>query len=99
MMQNPLDPRDATETPVAEPRAGAQAEPATTDREVPVDARELPPAMHAFLDGERVSETALAGAEQELELWKRIGAETGRRRRMATPSHIPAQILAKLSDD
>ena len=55
--------------------------------------------MHAYLDGDKVSDAALSGAERELELWKRISAETGRRRRMMTPSHLQAQILAKLSDD
>lgn len=98
-MQNPLDPRDAAETPATESRPGAQAEPAATDREVSIEARELPEVVHAYLDGEQVTESALAGAERELSLWKRIAAETGRLRRMATPAHVPAQILAKLSDD
>lgn len=99
MMHDPLDPRDETRTPSAEPRTPAQAEPTSTDREVPIDSRKLPTPVHAYLDGEAVSESSLAGAERELELWKRISAETGRRRRMVTPAHVPQQILAKLSDD
>ena len=98
-MHDSLDPRDAVRQPTPEPRPVVQAEPATADREVPLAAEELPPAVHAYLDGDKVTPTALSGAERELELWKRISAETGRRRRMLTPSHLQAQILAKLSDD
>lgn len=98
-MHDPLDPRAPERSPAAEPRSDAKAEPAATDREVPLPAKELPTAVHAWLDGDQVSETALSGAERELELWKRISAEAGRRRRMVTPAHVPSQILAKLSDD
>ncbi len=97
MMHDPLDPRNETRTPSAEPRVPAEAE--ATDREVPIESRKLSTPVHAFLDGEPVAESSLAGAERELELWKRISAETGRRRRMVTPAHVPQQILAKLSDD
>ena len=102
-MHDSLDPRaaapDTAREPVAERRPAEAAEPATGDREVPLPGAELPSAVHAFLDGDSVAETALSGAERELELWKRIGAEAGRRRRMVTPAHVPAQILAKLADD
>lgn len=97
-MHDPLDPRNETATPSAEPRAPAQAEPTATDREVPLASRELPSAVHAWLDGEAAAES-LSGAEREVALWKQINAETGRRRRMVTPAHVPVQILAKLADD
>jgi len=97
-MHDPLDPRNETAAPSAEPRASAQAEPTTTDREVPLASRELPSAVHAWLDGEAPVES-LSGAEREVALWTRINAETGRRRRMVTPAHVPVQILAKLADD
>lgn len=99
MMHDPLDPRSEPRSPSAEPRLPAEAEATATDREVPIESRTLPTPVHAFLDGEAVPEASLAGAERELELWKRISAETGRRRRMVTPAHVPMQILAKLSDD
>jgi hypothetical protein len=98
-MQDSLDPRDAAREPVAETRPAAAAESPMGDREVPLPATEIPTAVHAYLDGEQVSATALSGAERELELWKRINADFGKRRRMTTPAHVPAQILAKLSDD
>lgn len=96
-MRDSLDPQDEKLTPQAEPRTELRNEPQSADREVP--ASELPDAVHAWLDGDGVNESALAGAERELRLWKRISAETGRRRRMTTPAHVPAQILAKLVDD
>lgn len=96
-MHDSLDPREAARESAAEPRPAAEAEPVTGDREVPIV--ELPSAVHAFLDGEVVNEASLSGAERALTLWKKIAAETGRRRRMVTPAHIPAQILAKLADD
>ncbi len=98
-MHDPLDPRNETARPSAEPRVPAQAEPTATDREVPLASRELPHAVHAWLDGEAVADSALAGAEREVALWQQINAETGRRRRMVTPAHVPVQILAKLADD
>ena len=72
---------------------------ARASRQDELPAAQLPSAMHAWLDGDMVAESALSGNEKEMALWKRIGAETGRRRRMVTPSHVQAQILAKLSDD
>ncbi len=97
-MHDPLDSR-AVNVPATDSRARAEAEPQATDREVPLDARELPQNLHAWLDGEQVAEAALSGNEREVALWKRIDAEAGRRRRMVTPAHVPAQILAKLADD
>ncbi len=97
-MHDPLDPRNEA-APSAEPRVPAQAEPSATDREVPLESRELPNVLHAYLDGEPVSESALAAAEKELALWQQINAEAGRRRRMMTPAHVQKQILNKLADD
>ena len=99
MMHDSVDSRSAELTSVPATRARTEAEPQAMDREVPLDARELPTAMHAWLDGEQVPAASLSGAEREVALWKRIGAETGRRSRMVTPAHVPAQILAKLADD
>ena len=100
MMQDSLDPRDAVRQPATDAaRPAQQAEPVAADREVTPPGTEIPSAVHAYLDGEAVSENQLSAAQRELELWKRIGSETGRRRRMMTPAHLPAQILAKLADD
>jgi hypothetical protein len=98
-MQDSLDPRDVDRQPATEARPAQQAEPVAADREVTPPGTEIPSAVHAFLDGDVVSENALTAAQRELELWKRISSETGRRRRMVTPAHISSQILAKLADD
>jgi hypothetical protein len=99
VMRENLDPRDAAREPLAEPRVATPADAVASDREVTPPRTELPPAVHAYLDGDKVAETQLSAAERELELWKRISAETGRRRRMVTPAYLPKQILSKLADD
>ena len=99
-MQDSLDPRgEETRQPATEARPAQQAEPVSADREVTPPGTELPSAVHAYLDGDNVSENALSAAQRELDLWKRISAETGRRRRMVTPAYLPSAILAKLADD
>jgi hypothetical protein len=67
------------------------------DQEVAPSSR-ISDAVHAWLDGEPVSETALSAAPREVAFWKKIETETSSRRRMATPAHVPAQILAKLPE-
>ncbi len=99
MMHDPVDSRSADLTSVPATRARAEAEPQAMDREVPLDARELPSAVHAWLDGDQVPSASLSGAEREVQLWTKISEEAGRRRRMITPAHVPVQILAKLADD
>lgn len=99
MMHDSLHPRDAAREPALESRPSQQAEPLLSDREVTPPGTEMPSAVHAYLDGDAVTEQALNASARELGLWQRIGDETGRRRRMVTPSYLPAQILAKLADD
>ena len=99
MMQDSLDPRDAARESALESRPAQQAEPLASDREVTPPGTEIPSAVHAFLDGDVVNEQALSASPRELDLWKRIGDETGRRRRMVTPPYVSSQILAKLADD
>lgn len=98
-MRDPLDPRNETNERQAGARVEKRADPLAPDREVPMPTSDLPSAVHAWLDGDTVNEATLSGAERELALWKKISAETGRRRRMVTPAYVSAQILAKLADD
>jgi len=99
VMHDPLDPHDEREAPAAEPRTRTPSAPDASDREVPLDAKTLPEALHQWLDGDQVPAQQLSAAEKEVAFWKRINAEAGRRRRMVTPAHVPQQILRKLSDD
>ena len=94
MMHDNLDPRDGLEplaprTPKAVPML---------DQELPVDAARVPDAVHAWLDGEPVSEAALSAAPREVAFWQQVEAETSTRRRMVTPAYVQAQIMAKLPD-
>ena len=98
-MHDSLDPRDdAQRDPAADHRPAQDAEPVTADREVPVPTS-IQSSFATGTAGEKVNEENLSGAQKELALWRLIGAETGRRRRMVTPAHVSAQILAKLADD
>jgi hypothetical protein len=89
-MHKDLDPRDGLDTPRT-----PKAEPA--DRELAPTGR-ISDAVHAWLDGEPVAEAALNAAPREVAFWTKVGTETTARRRMVTPAHVPAQILAKLPD-
>jgi len=91
-MQNDLDPRDGLEPIARTPKDAPSA-----DQEVTPTQR-ISDAVHAWLDGEPVSEAALSAAPREVAFWKKVEAETTTRRRMVTPSHVPAQILAKLGE-
>lgn len=90
-MMEHLDPREAGREEVAAPRT-QESEP-MLDREVPLDAATIPSALHAWLDGEPVSETELKADAKAFELWSGVQAEAGRRRRMTTPLSMPAQIM------
>ena len=94
MMHDNLDPRDGLE-PIA-PRPPQESP--KGDAELEVHATRVPDAVHAWLDGEPVAETALNAAPREVEFWKKVEAETSTRRRMVTPSYVQAQILAKLPE-
>lgn len=93
-----LDPRDAGHEEPA-PRKPAEQEPAVTDREVPLSSAHTTDSIHAWLDGENVSEKQLHAAEKEYEFWRRVEAETGKRRRMKTPSPLAGEIMKAIKKD
>ena len=94
MMHDKLEPRDGPEP--AAPRTQQESPP--LDTEVPAGAARVSDAVHAWLDGEPVSEAALSAAPREVAFWKKVEAETSTRRHMVTPSHVQAQVLAKLPE-
>ncbi len=70
------------------------------DREVPLGQHPdhtLPRTVHAWLDGE-LPEAAVRKSEnpKDVEFWRGLDAEMARVRRMRTPSHVEAQIMAAL---
>ena len=93
MMMEQLDPRDAGREEPAAPRQSPDREQTLTDREVPLASAHMPEAIHAWLDGESVSDAQLLAAEKEYSFWQRVQNETGARRRMTTPAFVPAQIM------
>jgi hypothetical protein len=90
-----LDPREEAATPV---RKTAEQEP-MTDREVPLSSAHTPEAIHAWLDGENVNESALHAAEKEYAFWRKVEEETGKRRRMKTPSPLAGEIMRAIKKD
>jgi hypothetical protein len=94
-----LDPRDAGREEVSTPRKTTEQEPAMTDREVPLASAHTPEAIHAWLDGENVNESQLHAAEKEYAFWRRVEEETGKRRRIQTPTSLPGEIMRAIKKD
>lgn len=102
-MSDHLDPRDArpegeTASPQT-PRPHPEQEPTLTDREVPLASAQTPEAIHAWLDGESVPDEQLRAAGKEYSFWRRVEAETGRRRRVRTPDRLTDQIMRAIKKE
>jgi hypothetical protein len=70
------------------------------EREVPLGQqsdRVLAAAVHSWLDGE-LPEAAVRKGEtaRDVEFWRNVSNEMGRRRHLRTPEHVEAQIMAAL---
>jgi hypothetical protein len=89
-----LDPREEANSPARK----ADQEP-VMDREVPLASAHTPDAIHAWLDGENVNEQQLHAAEKEYAFWRRVEEETGKRRRMRTPSPLAGEIMKAIKKD
>jgi hypothetical protein len=94
-----LDPRDEAQKDASAPRKNPEQSEAATDREVPLAATHTPDAIHAWLDGENVNEKQLHAAEKEYQFWRRVEEETGKRRRMKTPSPLANEIMKAIKKD
>lgn len=67
------------------------------DREVPLASHTTSDVINRWLDGETTEPIGLRGdAARTVEFWRRIGEETDRRRRMATPAYLSEKILTAL---
>lgn len=68
-----------------------------SDREVPLAPAASTDVINRWLDGELPEPTGLRGdAARSVEFWRRMEEETDVRRRMATPTHLAAKIMASL---
>ncbi len=81
--------------------AGDRPDRPLADREVPLPglaASEDPSvvAIHQWLDGELSESEARKADARQVAMWSRIAVETDQRRRMTTPAHVAANIMAAL---
>lgn len=70
-----------------------------SDREVPLGppSTTIPSAVHAWLDGETPERDARRGEwSRDVDFWKKMDADLAHRRRMRTPAHLQAQIMAAI---
>jgi hypothetical protein len=70
------------------------------DREVPLGQHEdrvLAPSVHSWLDGELPEAAVRKGdTARDVEFWRGVNDQMDRARRMRTPQHVEAQIMAAL---
>jgi hypothetical protein len=70
------------------------------EREVPLGQqsdRSLSPAVHSWLDGELPEAAVRKGdTAHDVEFWRNVNSQMDRARRMRTPAHVEAQIMAAL---
>ena len=96
-----MNPGPAFERPGQKrPRSDERPVSPLTEREVPLGHthdRPLGETVHAWLDGE-LPEAAARKSEspKDLEFWRGLDSEMARVRRMRTPQHVEAQIMAAL---
>lgn len=70
------------------------------EREIPLGQqteRVLSPSIHAWLDGELPEAAARKGnGSGDVEFWRNLSGQMERTRRLRTPEHVEAQIMAAL---
>jgi hypothetical protein len=80
--------------------AGAAAERPVADREVPLPGVTAADAtanvIQQWLDGEASEADARRADDKAVEFWMKTSADTDRMRRMKTPSHVMASIMAAI---
>ena len=54
--------------------------------------------IQQWLDGETSEADALRADAKQVDLWKMISTETEQRRRMTTPAHVAANIMAAIPE-
>ena len=97
MLDNDMDRGGERDLSRERPNRPADAPSGVGDREVPLNSHATSDVINRWLDGETTEPTGLRGdAARTVEFWRRIGEETDRRRRMATPAHLTDKIMAAL---
>jgi len=67
----------------------------TGDREVPLSTK-AQAAVHRWLDGETPEDEAVLADTKHVEMWRRVNAETSRRRQVMTPAYVETRIMQSL---
>lgn len=97
MLDNDMDRTGERETSRERPNRPADVSGAVGDREVPLASHATSDVINRWLDGETTEPIGLRGeAARTVEFWRRIGEETDRRRRMATPAYLADKIMVAL---
>lgn len=66
-----------------------------TDREVPLSTK-AQAAVHRWLDGESSEDDAVLADRKHVDMWRRVNAETSRRRQVMTPAYVETRIMQSL---
>lgn len=74
---------------------GEEWVPGASDREVPLSAR-AQAAVHSWLDGESGEDEAMLADRKHVEMWRRVNAETSRRRQVMTPAYVETRIMQSI---
>lgn len=95
------DSRDGhKDAPARKRRVRDQEVRSVVEREVPLGQqsdRALSPAVHEWLDGELPEAAVRKGnTAHDVEFWRGLNAHMERTRRLRTPEHVEAQIMAAL---
>jgi hypothetical protein len=101
---NPGSPRDGRDgrkdAPQRTRKANEKEVRSVVEREVPLGQHEdriLAPAVHSWLDGELPEAAVRKGdTARDVEFWRTMNDQMDRARRMRTPEHVEAQIMAAL---
>lgn len=85
----------------ARPREAAPVqERPMADREVPLPGTQAADAsasvIHQWLDGEATEATARLADARQVDFWKKVDQDADRLRRMKTPAHVAAQVMAAI---
>jgi hypothetical protein len=101
---NPSSPRENRDghkdAPQRPRKARDQEVRSVVEREVPLGQHEdrvLAPAVHSWLDGELPEAAVRKGdTARDVEFWRDVNGQMERARRLRTPEHVEAQIMAAL---
>jgi hypothetical protein len=95
---SPRDGRDGAKAGAGKPR-DHEIRP-VVEREVPLGQqaeRSLAASVHAWLDGDLPEAVVRKGeTARDVDFWRNLSGQMEQRRRMQTPAHIEAQIMAAL---